>query len=63
VRRLGRPDWAHFGIPRGFSGYDGWVQAIAPIIDADAVPESTFFWWDVRLVTEAAATADAAIAC
>ena len=37
------------GIPRRYSSYDDWVQAIAPIIDAGAVPESTFFWWDVRL--------------
>src|SRR5439155_29217 len=26
-----------------------WVQAIAPMIDAGAVSESTFFWWDARL--------------
>jgi carboxylate-amine ligase len=37
------------GIPRRFRGYDDWVAAIGPLIDAGAVPESTFFWWDVRL--------------
>jgi carboxylate-amine ligase len=37
------------GIPRRFRNYDDWVGAIAPLIDAGAVPESTFFWWDVRL--------------
>jgi carboxylate-amine ligase len=37
------------GIPRRFRDYDDWVAAIAPLIDAGAVPESTFFWWDVRL--------------
>jgi carboxylate-amine ligase len=37
------------GIPRRFDGYDDWVAAIGPLIDAGAVPESTFFWWDVRL--------------
>jgi glutamate---cysteine ligase / carboxylate-amine ligase len=37
------------GIPRRFNSYDHWVESIAPVIDAGAVPESTFFWWDVRL--------------
>jgi carboxylate-amine ligase len=37
------------GIPRRYRGYDDWVGAIAPLIDAGAVPEATFFWWDVRL--------------
>jgi carboxylate-amine ligase len=37
------------GIPRRFRSYDDWVGSIAPLIDAGAVPESTFFWWDVRL--------------
>jgi carboxylate-amine ligase len=36
------------GIPRRYDSYDDWVQAIAPIVNAGAVPESTFFWWDVR---------------
>ncbi len=37
------------GIPRRFDSYDDWVGAIAPIVESGAVPESTFFWWDVRL--------------
>ena len=37
------------GIPRRFESYADWTHAIAPIVDAGAVPESTFFWWDVRL--------------
>jgi carboxylate-amine ligase len=37
------------GLPRQYDSYDEWVQAIAPMIDAGAVPESTFFWWDARL--------------
>jgi carboxylate-amine ligase len=37
------------GIPRRFDSYDDWVGSIAPIVDAGAVPEATFFWWDVRL--------------
>jgi carboxylate-amine ligase len=37
------------GIPRRFRSYDHWVASIAPMIDAGAVPEATFFWWDVRL--------------
>jgi carboxylate-amine ligase len=36
------------GIPRRYDSYDDWVHAIAPMIDAGAVPESTFFWWDLR---------------
>jgi carboxylate-amine ligase len=37
------------GIPRRFRSYDHWVSSIAPLIDAGAVPEATFFWWDVRM--------------
>jgi carboxylate-amine ligase len=37
------------GIPRRFRSYDDWVRSIAPLIDAGAVPEYTFLWWDVRL--------------
>jgi glutamate---cysteine ligase / carboxylate-amine ligase len=37
------------GLPRRYDSYDEWVQSIGPIIDAGAVPESTFFWWDARL--------------
>ncbi|HEX6713677.1 MAG TPA: YbdK family carboxylate-amine ligase [Thermoleophilaceae bacterium] len=37
------------GLPRLYDCYDEWVHSIAPMIDAGAVPESTFFWWDARL--------------
>jgi carboxylate-amine ligase len=37
------------GLPRQYGSYDDWVGSIAPMIDAGAVPESTFFWWDARL--------------
>lgn len=37
------------GLPRFYDSYDEWVQSIVPMIDAGAVPESTFFWWDARL--------------
>jgi carboxylate-amine ligase len=37
------------GLPRQYDSYDDWVGSIAPMIDAGAVPESTFFWWDARL--------------
>jgi carboxylate-amine ligase len=37
------------GIPRRFTSYADWLESIAPIVDSGAVPESTFFWWDVRL--------------
>jgi carboxylate-amine ligase len=37
------------GIPRRYQSYDDWVHSINPMIEAAAVPESTFFWWDVRL--------------
>jgi carboxylate-amine ligase len=37
------------GIPRRFRSYEDWVGSIAQLIDSGAVPDSTFFWWDVRL--------------
>jgi glutamate---cysteine ligase / carboxylate-amine ligase len=37
------------GLPRQYDSYDDWVQSIVPMIDAGAVPEPTFFWWDARL--------------
>jgi carboxylate-amine ligase len=37
------------GLPRLYHSYGEWVRSIAPMIDAGAVPESTFFWWDARL--------------
>src|SRR5206468_3677009 len=30
------------GLPRRYESYDDWAHSIAPMIDAGAVPESTF---------------------
>jgi carboxylate-amine ligase len=37
------------GLPRRFDDYADWVGAIAPLIDAGAIPDPTFLWWDVRV--------------
>ncbi len=36
------------GIPREFSDYADYVEAVDMLIRADAVPEPTYLWWDVR---------------
>ncbi len=36
------------GIPRPFSSYAGWVDAVRLLIDCQAFLEPTFLWWDVR---------------
>jgi carboxylate-amine ligase len=36
------------GIPRTFTNYDDYVQAVDLLINLDAFPEPTFLWWDVR---------------
>ena len=36
------------GIPRSFSDYAEYVEAVDALIRADAIPEPTFLWWDVR---------------
>ena len=36
------------GIPRAFSDYADYVEAVDVLIRSDAVPEPTFLWWDVR---------------
>ena len=36
------------GIPRVFSDYSDWVEAVDLLIRCDAFPEPTFLWWDVR---------------
>jgi carboxylate-amine ligase len=36
------------GIPRAFSDYADYVEAVDVLIRCDAVPEPTFLWWDVR---------------
>jgi glutamate---cysteine ligase / carboxylate-amine ligase len=37
------------GIPRRFRTYPVYVEAIDVLLRADAFPEPTFIWWDVRL--------------
>jgi glutamate---cysteine ligase / carboxylate-amine ligase len=37
------------GIPRRFGNYPAYVEAIDVLVRADAFPEPTFVWWDVRL--------------
>jgi carboxylate-amine ligase len=37
------------GIPRRFGSYAGYVEAVDVMLRADAFPEPTFIWWDVRL--------------
>lgn len=36
------------GIPRRFRSYDEWVETVDLQIRAEAIPEPTFLWWDVR---------------
>jgi len=37
------------GIARQFESYDHYVASIGTMIDAGAIPDPTFLWWDVRL--------------
>jgi carboxylate-amine ligase len=37
------------GLPRRFSGYAEYVEAIDVLVRCDAIPEPTFLWWDARL--------------
>ena len=37
------------GLPRAFASYPDYVAAIDALIDAEAIPEPTFVWWDLRL--------------
>jgi glutamate---cysteine ligase / carboxylate-amine ligase len=36
------------GVPRAFSSYGDYVDAVDLLIRSDAVSEPTFLWWDVR---------------
>ena len=36
------------GVPRAFGDYETYVEAVDLLIRAEAIPESTFLWWDVR---------------
>jgi carboxylate-amine ligase len=37
------------GIPRLFNDYAEFVDAIDVLVRADAIPDASFLWWDVRL--------------
>jgi carboxylate-amine ligase len=37
------------GIPRRFNSYSEYAESIDVLLRADAIPEPTFVWWDVRL--------------
>ncbi len=37
------------GIPRPFASYAEYVEAVDLLLRAEAFPEPTFLWWDVRL--------------
>ncbi|MBI5105018.1 MAG: YbdK family carboxylate-amine ligase [Solirubrobacterales bacterium] len=36
------------GIPRRFDDYDDWAGTVDGLLRAEAIPEPTFLWWDVR---------------
>jgi carboxylate-amine ligase len=36
------------GIPREFSDYADYVEAVDLLIRSEAIPEPTYLWWDVR---------------
>jgi carboxylate-amine ligase len=36
------------GIPRAFGDYTAYVEAVDLLIRTEAIPDSTFLWWDVR---------------
>ena len=36
------------GVPRRFDDYTDYVETVDLLIRADAIPEATFLWWDVR---------------
>jgi glutamate---cysteine ligase / carboxylate-amine ligase len=37
------------GLPRLYSEYEDYIEAIDRLVRTDAIPEPTFIWWDVRL--------------
>jgi glutamate---cysteine ligase / carboxylate-amine ligase len=36
------------GVPRAFGDYETYAETVDLLIRTEAVPESTFLWWDVR---------------
>jgi carboxylate-amine ligase len=37
------------GLPRAFTSYADYVEAIDVLVRCDAIPEPTYLWWDARL--------------
>ena len=37
------------GLPRRFTDYADYVEAVDVLVRCDAIPEPTFLWWDARL--------------
>lgn len=37
------------GVPRSFTDYHDYVQAVDLLLRCEAIPDPTFLWWDVRL--------------
>jgi glutamate---cysteine ligase / carboxylate-amine ligase len=37
------------GLPRAFGSYEEYVEALDGLMEAGAIPEPTFVWWDLRL--------------
>jgi carboxylate-amine ligase len=38
------------GIPRRFSSYEEWVAVVDLLVGCEAFPDSSYLWWDVRMV-------------
>lgn len=38
------------GIPRRFASYDEWVRTVDMLVRCEAFPDSSYLWWDVRMV-------------
>jgi glutamate---cysteine ligase / carboxylate-amine ligase len=36
------------GIPRPFGDWQGYAEAIAPLVDSGAIPDPSHLWWDIR---------------
>ena len=37
------------GLPRRFGSYAAWVATVRTLVDAGAIADHTYLWWDVRL--------------
>jgi len=49
VRTAVFQEFPRTGMPRAFSSYGEWVEALDTLLRAGAIPEPTFLWWDIRL--------------